>query len=389
LVRWLCWHVAATTPGDRALALGLAALGQAEVWLLGGGTAPRGLALFAGLLMTLPVGVRRRRALLAVTAGAVGFAAVLAASDLSSDDDAYVPWVVMLVAAYTAGRYTRGRAVPVGAMLTLTFPVVIAVSDRDGFSVGGLLFFAFIALPPYLAGVAIARRHGREAVLQRHAVTLDAERERATTAAATQERVRIARELHDVVAHGVSTIVVQAQGGARMVRVEPDEAEEAFAAIERTGRQALAEMRRLLGMLRAADDRAGLAPQPGVERLGDLVDSVHRAGLPVNLEVHGAATALPPGIDVSAYRIVQEALTNALKHAGPARAEVHVRYVPGAVEVEVTDDGAGNGTGPGGGHGLIGMRERVAVYGGHLEAGAGPSGGYRIHARLPFEPPPT
>jgi len=190
-----------------------------------------------------------------------------------------------------------------------------------------------------------------------------------------------------VVAHAVSTMVVQAQGGHRMVRLEPQEAEEAFLAIEGTGRRALAEMRRLLGMLRAADEGAALAPQPGVEQLGDLIAGVRGAGLPVELHVEGPVAPLPPGVDVSAYRIVQEALTNTLNHAGPARAEVRVRYLAGAVEVEVSDDGTGNGAGgEAGGHGLVGMRERVSIYGGRLEAGARPTGGYLIRARLPFEP---
>ena len=205
------------------------------------------------------------------------------------------------------------------------------------------------------------------------------------------ERARIARELHDVVAHGVSAIaVVQAQGGGRLVRSDPEEAEDAFATIERTGRQALVELRRLLGMLRVTDEQRVLAPQPGVARLGALVDDVRKAGLPVELVVDGDVATLPPGVDVSAYRIVQEGLTNALKHAGPARARVHVRYLPRAVEVEVTDDGRGGAIvvagNDGGGQGLIGMRERVSLYGGRLEAGGRPSGGYAIRARLPFEP---
>jgi signal transduction histidine kinase len=358
-------------------------LGQAEVWLMNSGTAPRGLASAAVLVMTLPLAVRRRRPLIAVGAAVAGFSAIFATTDLSSGDDAFVPWVVMLVASYTAGAYTHGRAIVVGALFTLVFPVVITTTDQDGFSVGGLIFFALIAFPPYVAGVAVARRRRREQALESHAAALEAGRE----AAVAKERARIARELHDVVAHGVSVIVVQAQGGARMVRTEPGEAEDAFAAIERTGRQALEEMRRLLGMLRAADEAAVLAPNPGVERIGDLIDDVRSAGLPVELQVEGAPAALPPGVDVSAYRIVQEALTNALKHAGPAHAQVRMHYLSGAVELEISDDGTGASTSTHrGGHGLIGMRERVAFYGGQLDAGARPSGGYRIRARLPFEP---
>ena len=364
------------------MALILAGLGLAEVWLLGSGTAPPGLASSAVLLMTLPLAVRRRRPLVAVGAAVAGFAAVNETGDLSSDDDAYLPWIVMLIAAYTAGAYTRGREIIAGAVLTFAFPVVLVLTDRDGFSFGGLLFFTLIALPPYVAGVAIARRRGHERALERRADELEDERD----AAVAEERARIARELHDVVAHGVSVMVVQAQGGARMVRAEPDDAEQAFAAIERTGREALTEMRQLLGILRRADEPATLEPHLGVDRLGDLIADVRMAGLPVDLQVEGPAGALPPGVDVSAYRIVQEALTNTIKHAGPAHAHVRMRYLPGALELEISDDGAGRTPrAANGGHGLIGMRERVAVYGGRLEAGVQPSGGYVIRARLPFE----
>jgi signal transduction histidine kinase len=385
-VRWLRSEVAAVSAADRLLVLGLVVCGELEVWLLGAGGASRGFTAAAVLLMTLPLAVRRRRPLLALGAALAGFTAIYATTDISSDDDAFVPWIVMLVAAYSAGALTQGGAAMAGAPCALAFPLVLAVTDPEGFSLSGLLFYSSIVLPPYLAGVAIARRRRRETALERHAAALDADREQATAAAVAGERARIARELHDVVAHGVSTIVVQAQGGGRMVRVEPGEAEAAFAAIERTGQQALTEMRRLLGMLRAADEGAALAPQPGVERLGQLIEGVREAGLPVDLQVRGAVTALPPGVDVSAYRIVQEALTNTIKHAGAAHARVQLRYEPGAIELEIRDNGAGNEPrDQNGGHGLIGMRERVSIYGGRLEAGSPSSGGYRIWARLPFE----
>jgi signal transduction histidine kinase len=387
LVGWLRSQLVSAPSADRLLAVGLAACGLAEIWLLGNGTAPRGLASAAVLAMTLPLAVRRSHPLVVVGATVMALAVLFAASDFSSDDDAYLPWFLLLLVAYTAGAYTSGAGIAVGAAFTLAIPVVISATDRDGFTLDGVIFFSTFALPPFLAGVAVARRRRREATLERHAARLDADRERAAAAAVTEERARIARELHDLVAHAVSTMVVQAQGGARMVRVEPDEAEDAFVAIERTGRRALTEMRRLLGMLRAADERAALAPQPGVEQLSALVDGVRSAGLRVDLRVEGLVTPLPPGVDVSAYRIVQEALTNTLKHAGPAHAEVCLRYEPGAVELEVADDGAGNGTSrESGGQGLVGMRERVSIYGGRLEAGARPTGGYVVRARLPFEP---
>ena len=154
-VRWLRSEIAGTSPADRLLAVGLAVCGEAEIWLLDAGTAPRGLASAAMLVMTLPLALRRRRPLLAVGAAAVAFAVLLAATDVSSDNDAYVPWFVMLVVAYTAGAYTRGPAIAVGALCALAIPVVISLTDRDGFSVGGVIFFATFALPPYLAGLAM------------------------------------------------------------------------------------------------------------------------------------------------------------------------------------------------------------------------------------------
>jgi signal transduction histidine kinase len=226
-----------------------------------------------------------------------------------------------------------------------------------------------------------------------------------------EERGRIARELHDVVAHSVSVMVVQAGAARRTMAASPDQATTALGQIESTGRQALVELRRLLGLLRDGDrgDGAALTPQPGLEHLESLAAAAREAGLPVEVTVEGEPRPLPAGVDLSAYRIVQEALTNSLKHAGPARARVRVCYGREALEVQVTDDGRGErsaarageglvvvtigpdgvlelpGRRDGGGHGLIGMRERVALFGGTLEAGADPGGGYRVAARLPLD----
>ena len=202
--------------------------------------------------------------------------------------------------------------------------------------------------------------------------------------AVTDERARIARELHDVIAHDVSVMVVQAQGAARVLEGEQPEVRAALAAIETTGREAVDEMRRLLGVLRRSDEEMAFAPQPSLTALDALMTAVREAGLPVALEIVGDPVALPPGVDLSAYRIVQEALTNALKHAGPARARVVVRYAADAVELEVSDDGAGVADAPGTGHGLVGMRERVALYGGDLQAGRLHEGGWTLRARLPL-----
>jgi signal transduction histidine kinase len=218
-----------------------------------------------------------------------------------------------------------------------------------------------------------------------------AERERDVAAreAVVAERARIARELHDVVAHSVSVMVVQAQAGPRLLAA-PESAGEAFRSIETTGRDALVELRRLLGVLRGGDEQpAATAPQPGLDRLQGLVEQVRAAGLRVDLRVEGEPVHLPAGIDLSAYRIVQEALTNTLKHAGRAEAEVIVRFEQSAVELEVLDNGTGPPPDPNGsGHGLVGMRERVALYGGILEAGSRNGHGFAVRARLPLNPGP-
>jgi signal transduction histidine kinase len=199
-------------------------------------------------------------------------------------------------------------------------------------------------------------------------------------AAVAIERARIARELHDVVAHNVSMMVVQAGAAERVLAGEQPHVRDALAAIADTGRQTVDEMRTLLGVLRGV---APLAPQPGLADLEQLVAGVREAGLPVTLRIEGDRRPLPQAADLSAYRIVQEALTNALKHAGPARADVIVRFESGALTLEVRDTGTGAAQGTGSGHGLVGMRERVAMFGGELEASPAPDGGFAVRARLP------
>jgi signal transduction histidine kinase len=209
--------------------------------------------------------------------------------------------------------------------------------------------------------------------------------------AVAEERLRIARELHDVVAHSISVIAVQSGVGVHVADGQPAEARKALAAIQATSRTALDELRRLLGVLRQDDEpRGGLAPTPGLADLDALLGQVVGAGLAVRLRVEGTRPAVPGGVDLCAYRIIQEALTNVVKHAGPAQAQVRVCYGDREVSVEVTDDGRGvaapAGTGrAGAGHGLVGMRERVALFGGDLKVGPRPGGGFRVAARLPFQ----
>jgi signal transduction histidine kinase len=220
--------------------------------------------------------------------------------------------------------------------------------------------------------------------LQDLATQLELEREEKARTAVAEERSRISRELHDVVAHSVSVMVVQSQAAQRLLEGEQRNARQALESIETTGRQALTEMRRLLGILRRTDAELALAPQPGLEHLDALIEQTREAGLPVELSVEGDVGSLPPGVDLTAYRIVQEALTNTLKHAGPAHARVTIRRRDDGMELEVADDGAASGKGDGSGQGLIGMRERVALYGGALESGRRDGGGYIVRARLPL-----
>jgi signal transduction histidine kinase len=231
----------------------------------------------------------------------------------------------------------------------------------------------------------VHQRQVQASRLQDLAVQLELEREEKAQIAVVEERTRIAREMHDVVAHSVSVMVVQSQAAQRLLEGEQSAARQALGSIETTRRQALTEMRRLLGTLRRTDAELTLAPQPSLRRLEDLIEQVREAGLPVELRVEGEVASLPPGVDLSAYRIVQEALTNTLKHAGASHAKVVVHYRDDELELEVTDDGAGNGNGGGSGQGMIGMRERVALYGGILESGKKVGGGYVVEARLPLD----
>lgn len=250
---------------------------------------------------------------------------------------------------------------------------------------GNLVFTPVSFAIGWLVGYALRERTLRTEVAEQRAERAERDREAATRIAVAEERGRIARELHDVVAHAVSVMVLQV--GAVRHRMPESDAEdrEALENVERAGRTALVEMRRLLGAMRRDDEQAELAPHPGLADLDRLLGDVRAAGLPVRLQVYGEPVELPPGIDLSAYRIVQEAVTNALKHADARQAEVAVHYEPRALLLEVRDDGRGPGTTDGTGHGLVGITERVKIFGGDLTAGAAPGGGFLLRARLPLD----
>jgi signal transduction histidine kinase len=236
----------------------------------------------------------------------------------------------------------------------------------------------------WLAGFILSARTRQTAELRERAARLELEREAKARAAVAEERARIARELHDVVGHSVSVMTVQASGVRRLLRPDQEREREALLIVEQTGREALAEMRKLVGVLRRPEEAPALAPQPSLEHLDKLVEQVRESGLTVDLKVEGKATNLPASVDLAGYRLVQEGLTNTLKHAQARKAEVLVRYGNGEVELVVTDDGNGTGGGEGSGHGLVGLRERVAVVGGQLDAGPRAGGGYEVRARLPM-----
>jgi signal transduction histidine kinase len=246
------------------------------------------------------------------------------------------------------------------------------------------LFDALPFLLGWSLGTMMRTLRETRAALEERNRQLDQEREVNARRAVLEERVRIARELHDVVAHHVSVMGVQAGVARRLFDRDPKEAVEAIGSVELASRQAIADLQQLVGVLRRQEEGDDLIPQPSLRRLPELVEHMRKAGLPVELTMQGRPQQLPAGVELSAYRIIQEALTNTLKHAGPARADVTVRYDYGAVEVEVVDDGQGPpASQPGsGGKGLVGMQERVRLYGGHLDAGARPGGGFRVHAVL-------
>ena len=361
--------------GDRLLPFALMAAAVAEILLV---HPDYNRALFVPLALVLPLSlVQRRQRPLAVLALNIAAWVVI---DLNSpiNEDPLALAICLVIATYSVGAHTQGRRAIAGAALVASISVAGTIGDSNEGTfidfLGNAIFFFTIFGGLWLAGRAIRRRRARER-------ELIVERDEGARAAVAEERARIARELHDVVAHAISVIVLQARGARHAEGAERDQALEA---IESTGATALTEMRRLLHMLRADDEDVALAPQPSLAHLELLVAQVRDAGLPVDLRIEGTRRELPPGVDVSAYRIVQEALTNALKHAGPARARVSVRFQPDALELEIADTGTGSSNGVGGGHGLAGMRERVAVFGGELASGPRPEGGFTISARLPL-----
>jgi signal transduction histidine kinase len=372
---------------DAALALAAVLALSVEMSLSSDISGPLWANLLLAPAIALPLAWRRAHSLAAAVA--TFGSAVLLSVTLTPIADFVTGMPIAVLTVYGAAAYA-GRRAALAVLTAVPLIVLVVAIAADDLTFPGLLFPTSVIAAAWGAGRAVRSASALGAELRARNAELERERSERERRAVAEERARIARELHDVVAHSVSVMVVQAGAARKVLDREPDRTIAALEVVEGSGREALIEMRRLLGILREDGEDAARAPQPSLSRIGTLVERARTAGLPVELRVEGRAGPLAPGIDLTAFRVVQEALTNAIKHAGPARASVTVRWSEAALELEVSDNGAGprkaNGAGPaapGAGHGLLGMRERVGLYGGELHAGRGRGGGFVVRARLP------
>src|SRR4051812_19396404 len=377
---------------DALMAVGLTAVLILELSLGSNITGPVWANYLLGSLATLAVAWRRPWPGGAL---AVQLVAVLISTAAGGDltENAFSPFLAVIVVMYGVGSYApigwSRFGVAIGVIGIVLIDIVGDSSSDAGSYIGTILLAILL---PYAAGRAAKEWAQRALELERVNAALKAEQEQRSLLAVADERSRIARELHDVVAHSISVMVVQAEGAKRMMEHDPRRAKSALEQIEGTGRAALVEMRRLLGVLRKERDGAVRTPQPGTQTLDMLVDRAQEAGLDVRVAIDGHKKTLPAGVDVSVFRIIQEALTNSLKHAGPTRADVLLTYHPDSIEVEVVDTGIVNGyeppesDGENPQHGLLGMKERVSLYGGEIMTGPCEDGrdGYRVWARIPL-----
>jgi signal transduction histidine kinase len=313
----------------------------------------------------------------ATFAALVGFASV---SNQAGNDLSF-PFFCAIGAMATFGAAKERRIAYAGIPIAFATVSYVVLQFHNG--LGEIPWISGFFVAAWFVGFFLSSRSRQTEELRERAERLELERELNARAAVAEERARIARELHDIVGHSVSVMTVQASAVRRLLREDQEREREALQTVEDTGRAALAEMRRLVGVLRRPEEAPALVPQPSLEYVDKLVEQSREAGLDTKLLLEGEPADLPQGIDLTAYRFVQEGLTNAIKHANAKHAEVVVRYDNGTVELVVRDDGTGDGKGGGSGHGLVGIRERVAVYGGELSAGPRPEGGYELRARLP------
>jgi signal transduction histidine kinase len=368
LVLFQIWHGPITQIGDGPI------------------SGPKPPLVLIGLAATIPIAIRRRWPLIALIV-------IVADGNLqpyfqtkqfgSPVLNLFEIFLAVVLIVYSTAANTTGLRTWIGAGIILAGPTVSAiVNDNLSAQFGSYVFYAVA----WFLGKTIRHRNELSRRLADRATTLEQTRDAEVEQAVSDERSRMARELHDVVSHSVSLMTLQAGAARQAMDVHPQRARQQLLGIESTGREAMVEMRRLLGLLREAPDGLALEPQPSLRHLDLLVERMKEAGMPVVLSADDIPPSMPRGVDLTAYRIVQEALTNVLKHSNPTCVQVNIRVLEHAVEIEVDDDGIPQPTAPGShGHGLIGMRERVAVYGGELDAGPAPERGFRLKARIPFE----
>jgi signal transduction histidine kinase len=368
---------------DVLITLPLAVLVLLEIWSPSFGDMPDkpALATACGLVGVLPLAARRVAPLAALVAVMAGG---LLGGLVYPDFKPFSLFLVWVVAAYTVAAHEPNDRALWGLIAALAATGLMGVAGALQDQSGAFSVWIFLGAAWGL-GRGIRSRDERAQALQARAEHLTAEQESQAQRAIAEERRRIARELHDVVAHDVSVMVVQAGAAQRVLSQNPERAREALSSIETSGRQALVELRRMLGVLRASDARGSIEPQPVLARVGELVDHVRDAGIEAGLHVEGEPRGLSAGADLAGYRIVQEALTNVIKHAEATAVDITIRYLPGALELNIRDNGAGPRNEHAPGHGLIGMRERVGMFGGTLTAGKAPGGGFAVAAHIPLE----
>jgi signal transduction histidine kinase len=377
---------------DLVVVLTLAGTAVAQVWAASAVALTGGPAVHTVLAAscTLPLLLRRRYAVAV-------FVTVLVAAwvQLELGGGLGQPFFAVVIALYAVGAHASRPLTYVGPAAVL---LQVLLADlprlRDGAPWDEVVPAWFVLVGIWGFGRWMRQRSRASAALEARAEAAERERHQQAARAVAEERARIARELHDLVAHSMGVIVIQAQGAQRAIDTSPAQAREALVSIEAAGRSGLAEMRRLLGLLTDDGAHTTTTPQPTLHGVADLVAQLRAAGMPVDLRVEGTVQTLPPGLELTGYRVVQEAITNALKHAGQVPVDVRLRYEPEWLDIQVTDDGRqGDVQPPGspesGSRGLLGMCERVSLYGGVLHTGARPEGGFAVHARLPVEGSPA
>ncbi len=366
---------------DAWIALGLLALALAEI-LAGVFDAPWTRTVPTALLFTVPLAWRRQ---------VPGLAAILATSGITlrallgvEASDGLSETIALVLAMYSLAFHSNlDRAMAVLGVCAVL--VWIAVSASEGTGTSDYVFAGLLLLAPWVAGRVVLGVQQRAQAAEHRAEEAEREREAQAAAAVAEERQRIARELHDVIAHSITVMLMGTGATRRLLRPDQERERQELLTVEATGRHALAEMRRLVSMLREPEEPAALGPQPGLGQLDALAEETRRLGVRVDLDITGCTADLPPGIDLAAYRIIQESLTNVVKHARATCATVTVATDREGLAITVVDDGRGEPSPNSAGHGLVGMRQRAAIYGGSLEAAPLPGGGFRVHAYLPFE----